>query len=355
MFEAIQALHARYSNVRAWAQTDPKAGMDLFAIRECLGLNDVIGLPIAPPIGTLPQHAVRDMYSAFDVLLQGSTTEGFGLPVVEAQANGCPVVLNACTSIAELCGPGGMPAQPLGHAWLETGTRLSVPNVNELTNALMAQYRQWEFHRGENRSGGRVRWAQQFDWDWVYDQYWRPLLESVPARVEPEKHAERKLQLGCGNNPHSGFVHHDLYRHSEHVDVAHDLTTFPWPWPDSSQDYIVAEDVFEHLRGELPEVFNELHRILAPGGYLFIRTCEAGSWMHAYDPTHVRGFALNSFNYWDPDTLEGKAYGMEAGERKWKIVRKSLHGLGEIEVLMQPRKPAAVSVETEIRELVAAD
>lgn len=40
--------------------------------------------------------------TAFDVLLQPSTNEGFGLPIIEAQSKGIPVIVNNCTAMPEL-------------------------------------------------------------------------------------------------------------------------------------------------------------------------------------------------------------------------------------------------------------
>ena len=49
----------------------------------------------------LSPEVLRNLYSASDVLLQLSRAEGFGLPVIEAQACGTPVVVNGATAMAE--------------------------------------------------------------------------------------------------------------------------------------------------------------------------------------------------------------------------------------------------------------
>ena len=39
-----------------------------------------------------------------------------------------------------------------------------------------------------------------------------------------------KLHLGCGHIIKEGWVNHDIVPLAG-VDVVHDLTKFPWPWP----------------------------------------------------------------------------------------------------------------------------
>ncbi len=55
----------------------------------------LVSLPI-PPGATFtllpPQDRIRDIYASCDVWLCSSTSEGFGLPVLEAMACRCPIV-----------------------------------------------------------------------------------------------------------------------------------------------------------------------------------------------------------------------------------------------------------------------
>jgi alpha-1,3-rhamnosyl/mannosyltransferase len=52
------------------------------------------------------------LYSAAGCLLFPSRDEGFGLPVIEAMACGCPVVASDAGALREVVGPGGLTAPP---------------------------------------------------------------------------------------------------------------------------------------------------------------------------------------------------------------------------------------------------
>lgn len=91
----------------------------------------------------------------------------------------------------------------------------------------------------------------------------------------------------------------------------------------------------EHLRANIVPVMDELWRIMAPGGYLYIHTAEAGSWQLNMDPTHTQGFMLQSFDYFDPDTRHGTEYSYS--DRKWKVVRRTEDAAG-LHFMLQVRK-----------------
>ncbi len=115
------------------------------------------------------------------------------------------------------------------------------------------------------------------------------------------KEKTKKLNLGCGLFPKTGYVNVDISPRSK-ADVVHDLTVFPYPFEDESFDLIEADHVLEHL----PDVFTvmqELHRILKKNGRLVIRVPHfSRGFTHA---DHKRGFDVTFPYYFDPAFAAG--------------------------------------------------
>ncbi len=56
-------------------------------------------------VGPVTDAELAELYNLADCFVFPSLTEGFGLPVLEAQACGCPVVCSNAGSLPEVAGP----------------------------------------------------------------------------------------------------------------------------------------------------------------------------------------------------------------------------------------------------------
>lgn len=104
-----------------------------------------------------------------------------------------------------------------------------------------------------------------------------------------------KLNLGSGPRPQPGFVNADIVPLPE-VDIRIDFSRFPWPFKDNAFNEVVAMSVLEHLP-DMIRAMEEIHRVTRPGAKV---TIKVPHYKHANaykDPTHVRFFTENSFDY----------------------------------------------------------
>ena len=124
-----------------------------------------------------------------------------------------------------------------------------------------------------------------------------------------------RINLGAGHDIQQSFTNLDILP-LPGIDVVHNLNNYPWPFEDQSASEIRAIDVIEHMpnftHDDRPGVIafvEECWRILEPGGLLFIQTPGVNAAFAWTDPTHVRTFTRDSFDFFDPTTDFGKATG----------------------------------------------
>lgn len=119
-------------------------------------------------------------YTSMDVLLSASHGEGFGTPVIEAQACGTAVIASNATAQPELVG--------LDAGWLVEGQRMwdesqsspaFCPFVDDIVSALEMAYSA----DLDEMQGPAIAAAAHFDADLVYDQFWRPFIAALEPLV----------------------------------------------------------------------------------------------------------------------------------------------------------------------------
>lgn len=103
------------------------------------------------------------------------------------------------------------------------------------------------------------------------------------------------LDMGSAHNKPEGYLGVDQYE-GEGVDIVCDVAE-GLPLEDNSVGVIRAVDFLEHVKDSV-SLFNEIHRVLAPDGYLISRTPSTDGRGAYQDPTHVAFFNENSFWYY---------------------------------------------------------
>lgn len=151
-------------------------GEELPAIVDLVKLSrdKVIWVPQYPYLtGSIPPSFLANVYSAADVFFSASHTEGFNIPLVEAQLCGCPVIVPNNSAQAELCLVGELVEctdyMSLGHVvWKR-------PKVDALVAALEWSHRQ---QGPDIRAKARER-ALAYGADTVFSSYMLPALKKI--------------------------------------------------------------------------------------------------------------------------------------------------------------------------------
>ena len=123
-----------------------------------------------------PREYMRQAYSAMDVLLNPSQGEGFGIPVLEAQACGTPVITSNFSAMRELTEAGWLVGGQ--QYWTYQDSWMFIPSIEEIVSALKSAH-----GTAARQSKRAVEFAQSYDADRIFRERWLPTLDSLSARV----------------------------------------------------------------------------------------------------------------------------------------------------------------------------
>ena len=170
-----------HPNAYLYLHTRWDGPIDITSLIARLGLQDRIIRPdpIGYKMGMLDTAYMVSVYQASDVLLNLAKSEGFGLPILEAQMCGTPVIATDFATTDELLWAGWkIPGSPDWAAGLNSW-RLA-PDIGKAVEALKEAY--------QNRDNKALatdarKGAMSLDTTWVHKKFWRPALADIEKMV----------------------------------------------------------------------------------------------------------------------------------------------------------------------------
>jgi glycosyltransferase involved in cell wall biosynthesis len=160
----------------------------------------------------IKKQAVTDddmasIYSSFDVLLATSRGEGFGIPVIEAQACGVPVIVSNWTAQPELVGerfsPTNLSSRRDPSGWVvgvdpdwdpRHGAAFAKPLIGGIIVALSEAY---ERRGDETLRDAALAKAAGYRAGLVFERDWQPILAQMEAALQaPNRAARRQARKG---------------------------------------------------------------------------------------------------------------------------------------------------------------
>ena len=178
MLEGFARFHSLYRDSVFYCHTNPVdgEGYNLIGLCATLGLSDSVYFMDVN--AEYPVEVMNAFYNSFDVFLLASKGEGFGIPIIEAQASGTPVIIPNYTSMKDLMGGGWLIREfkkewTLQNSWWcnvspETVSEYLVKAYNARRNGTIAR-----------KKAEAIEFSKQYDWDYVVDQYAVPALETM--------------------------------------------------------------------------------------------------------------------------------------------------------------------------------
>jgi glycosyltransferase involved in cell wall biosynthesis len=184
MFTALAVFMRKHSDTYVYLHTDRVGiqGVDLEALAHAVGLpfeRVHWADPYALATGRISQVDLAAIYSAGDVLLSTSMGEGFGIPVVEAQACGLPVIVTNFSAQPELVGAGWtVEGQPFWDA--AQGSWFCMPYIPDIVMRLEESYAA----RGDEELITKaIAKGAEYDADRIYELHWKPFIAQMEAQL----------------------------------------------------------------------------------------------------------------------------------------------------------------------------
>lgn len=195
MLEAFAKFKQRHTDAIYYLHTEP-LGIDnqSFNIPEycnILGLRLGVDVFLPDPYQkfmNFDDNWMTTMYSALDVHLLASAGEGFGIPTLEAQACGCPVIVGDWTASSELCFSGRiLDKKDALRFYTGLASYQYIPHPRQIEIALEA-----EREKPSSRERA-VRMAQEYGVDNVAEKHLKPIFTEIEQRIMESRQRYQKV------------------------------------------------------------------------------------------------------------------------------------------------------------------
>lgn len=188
---AFAEFHKAHPNSMLHLHTTPMPkgkmleGIELWPLINALGIGDctVFTDEYTMLLG-VPDNEMAKIYNAADVLLNPSMGEGFGVPIIEAQACGLPVITTAFSSMPELT-INGIATEGFQQSWTLLNTWQVTPSIAAIVGALEGIYSRTADQSAQQAKIGRSAIAASYAWPVVWERWGKFLAEIESGRVAP--------------------------------------------------------------------------------------------------------------------------------------------------------------------------
>lgn len=193
--EAFKRFHDKHPDSMLYMHTldgskPTGESIDLLGFCKFLGLEigkDVIFAEQYSYVLGYPEQAMNTLYNCFDVHMLVSMGEGFGMPQLEAQACGVPVICGDWTTMGELCfGGWKVDKKEAERFYTLQNTYQYLPHIDAIVDKLEIAYKL----RGNEDYSKRAReGAMKYSIDKVVEKYWIPVLAKIEQKIKeaPDK------------------------------------------------------------------------------------------------------------------------------------------------------------------------
>lgn len=183
--DAFKLFLAKEPKALMYIHTNPDfpGGFPIKEYADFIGITDKLFFPDVYQMNfNTGKDKMNLIYNTFDMLLLPSISEGFGIPAIEAQAVGVPVVVNNWVTMPELIIPGvtGEVCDIINKKWSFMKSYTATPSIQSIYEC-MQQIRNYD---KEKTAIDCRKWiVENFDTKTIFEKSWRPLLEKLEIEI----------------------------------------------------------------------------------------------------------------------------------------------------------------------------
>ncbi len=228
MMKAVAKFSKGKTDIVWYCHTNPidDRGINLALLRENLGLEKITFFPSRVQIQAgIEREIMAKAYNSMDVFLLPSKGEGFGIPIVEAQSCGVPVILADNTAQTELCGSGWLIKKQMP-VWTGQSSWQFDSDVDEIAAVLEAAYQAKKSGVLKDMGLKARQFALQYDEEKIFKEKWLPAMDEIARLIKEPKNGEgvqpwrqqfipqtciprKALDIGCGiTQPYKPLLEH---------------------------------------------------------------------------------------------------------------------------------------------------
>lgn len=194
---AFREFHANHPEARLFLHTlanerdTVDESVNYLRVVQRLGLEGLIGWPnqLDYFLTRLRDEDMRRIYNGMDVFCLPSRGESFGLPIVEAQACGIPVIVPGITSGPELCKAGwAIDVDLVDDAiWSPSGVWRYYLRPKKILARLEDAYDAWRDPDWPEFKTKAREGVLEYDWNTVWPTYWEPIVRTLAERLDAKE------------------------------------------------------------------------------------------------------------------------------------------------------------------------